>query len=336
MISFNDAVEGYLINARARQLSPKTLDDYNNSFRHFRNWLNAKECDGDSVAIDEIDHHDIRDFLAWLSDVEIEPDSIAPKPARTLSKKSISNIHTALSALWTWAISEKLVDDHVVRAVQAPEPEQPAIKAFSKSDVERILEACRYTERYKREGKAECRNRRPTAVRDRAIVLTLLDTGARSGEIFQSKAYPERYARVGDLDQDNLTISVWGKGDKERLLRISPQTLQAIWRYLMQRDDYISKSPLFASARAGGPLTQSAVSQLMQRLGERAGVDNVHAHRFRHTFAINFLRNGGKTLELQHALGHTSLEMVKRYVEIAEVDMEDAHRRASPVANWHL
>jgi transcriptional regulator with XRE-family HTH domain len=52
--------------------------------------------------------------------------------------------------------------------------------------------------------------------------------------------------------------------------------------------------------------------------------------------AYNFLRNGGKTLELQRLLGHTSLAMVKRYVAIAEVDLERAHRRASPVSNWDL
>jgi site-specific recombinase XerD len=335
-LSFNRAVEGYLIDARARQLSPKTVDGYQNSFRHFRNWLaSTGRGDADEVEINALSRHDIRDFLAWLGEIEVEPGGVAPGPSHGLSKKSIKNIHCALSALWTWAMSEGLVDTHIVRAVDPPEPREKAIEPLTRDEVQRLLEACQHTKSYKREGKAECRNTRPTAQRDRAIILTLLDTGARSGEIFQSRRHPDRYVRVSDLDQDNLTIAVVGKGDKERILRISPSTLRAIWRYLSQRGEYRPGDALFASSR-GGPLQQTSASNLIKSIAENAGIDDVHPHRFRHTFAINFLRNGGKTLELQRLLGHTSLAMVKRYVAIAEVDLERAHRRASPVSNWDL
>ena len=76
--------------------------------------------------------------------------------------------------------------------------------------------------------------------------------------------------------------------------------------------------------------------ELLQRVGERAGVRKVHPHRFRHTFAVNFLLNRGNVFALQRILGHTSLEMVNRYLAIAQADIEQAHREASPVANWLL
>jgi len=71
------------------------------------------------------------------------------------------------------------------------------------------------------------------------------------------------------------------------------------------------------------------------RIGQKAGI-HANPHRFRHTFAINFLRNGGDICALQAISGHTSLEMVKRYLAIARADVETAHKKASPVICWNL
>ena len=69
---------------------------------------------------------------------------------------------------------------------------------------------------------------------------------------------------------------------------------------------------------------------------KRAGVPGAHLHRLGHTFAITFLRNGGNVLALQTILGHESLDMVKRYLKIAQTDLQKAHQDASPVMNWPL
>jgi integrase/recombinase XerD len=327
-ITLSQAFEGYLLDAHARQLSSKTILDYTNAFRHLNNYI------GDPP-LNDISADDIRRFFAHLGSRRVVSGGVASRPPRVLSNKSILNIHIALSALWTWAIKEGFATHHVVRAVRPPKPEKPAIEPFSKADIEALLKACKRSQSYTRPGKQECDHARSTADRDRAMILLLLDTGVRASELC---ADPKRKAPgllIQDVDQRNLNIKVMGKGDKERIVPISPRTSKAIWRYLLSRPDASTTAPLFISQR-GGPLTSSGLLQLIRRLGQRAGISDAHPHRFRHTFAINFLRNGGNSLELQRLLGHSTLEMVKRYVDLAQVDLENAHRRASPVTNWRL
>ena len=104
---------------------------------------------------------------------------------------------------------------------------------------------------------------------------------------------------------------------------------------MTDRQDAPVRDPLFASLQ-GGALDRQALLALLVDLGARAGITDVHPHRFRHTFAINFLRNGGNVYELQMALGHTTMEMVRTYLALAETDLQRAHEEASPVTRWHL
>jgi len=327
-ITLSQAIEGYLLDANARRLSPRTITTYLQIFHRFQDYL------GD-VLLTEISPDDIRRFLNHLASAPIIPSSPIARPPRTLSDKTIHNHHIALSALWTWATKEGFTTHHIVRAVDRPQFEQRAIHPYSRQDIEAMLTACNRSQPYIRPGKRECTHARTTASRDRAIILLLTDTGLRASELAADPRRQTPGLRIQHLDQRNLQITVFGKGDKERLLPICHQTLKATWRYLVTRPDAIPADPLFLSKQKG-PLTTSGLYQLTHRLGQRAGILNAHPHRFRHTFAINFLRNGGNIYALQRMLGHTTLEMVKRYLELAQTDIENAHRRASPVANWNL
>lgn len=83
-------------------------------------------------------------------------------------------------------------------------------------------------------------------------------------------------------------------------------------------------------------MTRDNLLNLVVRIAKRAGVRGANVHRFRHTFAIQFLRNGGSVLALQDALGHERMETVRIYAKLAEVDLQAMQRAASPADGWEL
>ena len=133
----------------------------------------------------------------------------------------------------------------------------------------------------------------------------------------------------------NMRITVMGKGSKQRTIPFSPRTGQVLWRYLAQRKDSTADEFLFVT-NEGRMLTRSRILNILRTLGSRAGVNGVNVHRFRHTFAINFLRNGGDPYSLQRLLGNSTMEMVLRYLFIAQADLDKNHKLTSPVDNWRL
>lgn len=307
MITFSQALEGYFLHAEARRLSPHTIADYANTFRKFQDFLND-----DDPPLAEITADQVRRFLAAQDH---------------LSKKTLLNYHIGLSALWTWAVEESLVKHHVIKKVKRPKPEKPVIKPYTKEDIEAMLVVCKSTQTYILPNKSECHRTRPTALRDRAIILVLIDTGIRASELCK--------IIIADLDRRGKRVFIQGKGSKERTVFISSVTAQAIWRYLTTRPDVHDDDLLFVT-RQGRPLTRDNLRLLISRLGRRAGIPHANVHRFRHTFAVALLKNGANAFTLQHLLGHSTMEMVKTYLTMAQQDDGNVHRHASPVANWRL
>ncbi len=322
-LRLSQAIEGFFLEARARQLSPNTISDYRNTCNKLKAWLN------DNPYMHEIETDSIEEFLAHLGSTPQISRSPISRKAKPLSKKSLLNVHTGLSALWTWALREGVVTEQIIREIPRPKPETRAIIPLTRDEVAALLNACRATKGYFQKG-TWCTNARPTEQRDQAIIRTLVDTGLRASELCDLK--------IADFDMPNHRLKAFGKGSKERVLTIGDRTTKAIWLYLTKDRpaDINADEPLFVNDDGDDCLTRRALGLLLERLGERAGVLDVHPHRLRHTFAITFLRNDGDIYSLQMMLGHSTLDMVKKYLAIAQTDVEKAHRKASPIDNWKV
>ena len=221
-----------------------------------------------------------------------------------------------------------------MKLVLAPHFEEPPIEPYSKADIEALLKAAEFCREASPTRRRTFTMHRGTARRDRAIILTLLDTGLRASELCS--------LLIGDVDQRTGRIQVkhgvrgGAKGGKGRIVFLGKTARNALWRYLAEREDgEDANAPLFIG-RTNRPINKTALRTLITAIGQRANVKKCHPHRFRHTFAITYLRSSGDVFTLQSLLGHSTLEMVQHYARIAEVDIEQAHRRASPADNWRL
>lgn len=321
-LKLSQAVEGVLFYKRASGKSANTLADYRNGYAKLALYLT------DNPPFASITRDQLVGFFAWLRDDYISrPGGAVKRPPIKLSAKSILNVHTALSSLWTWAVEENIVKANPLRSIAPPKVAETVVETLTREQVEHLLEACERN-RY-RSGQTTAE--RPTGDRDRAIVLTLLDSGLRAQELCDIK--------VGDANLAGNSIKVKGKGNKERIVYVGKRTAKAIWKYLLPRIETMKPEDrlfLVSYPSDPGPMDRKVLLHLLKRIGERAGVPNVYPHRFRHSFAITYLRNGGDVFTLQSLLGHSDLAMVRRYARIAQMDCERVHQTASPVDCWKL
>lgn len=306
-LKLSQALLGYDLYAKARHLSDHTILDYQNTFTRFQTWLG----DQDPIMAD-ITQEMVCQFMA---------------DQKRVSNKTLLNYHVGLSALWTWALGEGIVEDHVIHRVPRPKPEKRSVVPFEEHEIKAMLSALGRSRVYQRQGYRASDHSLPNAERNRAIILLLLDTGIRASELCG--------AVISDINLRNRNLRVFGKGAIERTIPFSATTGQAIWRYLSTREGYTLADPLFVNSM-GRSLDRTQLFHLLDTIADRAQVQDCNVHKFRHTFAINYLRNGGNPYSLQVMLGHSAMDMVKRYLKIADADLERFHRRASPVDNWRL
>jgi integrase/recombinase XerD len=143
----------------------------------------------------------------------------------------------------------------------------------------------------------------------RTILLSALDTGCRIDELLTLKRT--------NLDFDNLCLKVLGKGKKERIVPFSVEL-----RKVLRIHDFDFVFP----TRHGGKISYHNLNRDYRNLCEKLKIKKEGSfHRLRHTFALNYVRNGGGLIHLQKQLGHTSLQMTRRYTELETTDLQRAH-----------
>lgn len=142
---------------------------------------------------------------------------------------------------------------------------------------------------------------------------------------------------VEGIIEENRCLKVWGKGSKERIVPFGRTTQKALWRYVTfyRPESCLLRQDMLFLTADGRPLTKNRVETILKIYGKRTGIKGVRIspHTFRHTGAVAFLRNGGDLFTLQRIMGHSSLEVLRGYVNLSQSDLRRVHESASPLDN---
>ena len=311
--SVQSLTKGFVLTQRTDCKSPRTIEYYESNLRRFL-WYADQQKWPDDVRL--ITEWYIREFLAYAGE-EGNRWGLSGNGSESSRQKAtyctVHHYYCVLKAFFNWCVREGFITESPLAKIKLKNPRLNVVQPYSSQDILKMIKVCDYD--YKN-------NVQLLGSRNKAIILMFLDTGLRASELANIK--------LDEIDSERGWIKVKGKGAKERVVRIGATAQKALWRYLVYRER--NKYEELWLTEEFRPMKVGGIQIMLMRIKERAGVTSKgNCHRFRHTFALNFLRQDRNPFNLQYLLGHSDLRMVKHYV--STLGMEDAlkaHESASP------
>lgn len=229
---------------------------------------------------------------------------------RNISSTTIQTYIRALRSFLTWCYQQEYIPVNLSEKFRLPKAQRKAIDVLTDSEVRRLL---------------FCFNLRYLVhLRNYCMCSLMLDSGLRLHEVVTLT-----------IEHTHLSegyIIVDGKGNKQRVVPLGMNTRKYLFRYLSRRPGCASTDRVFLMSNLE-PVTDATLRQMFRKLKKRSGIPRLRAHLLRHTFATRYLENGGDMYALQQILGHTSLEMVKKYVHSTTRKIVPKFPEFSPLDN---
>ena len=300
----------FLINKRVSGRTERTIQQYQDTLNRFFREVQKSPL--------EITSDDIKVYLATK---EVRDNC---------SKVYLQDILRVISSFYQWMVKEEFIIRNPMNKVDDIKTPKVRKEAFTESQIEKLRFAI------------------GNDVRLMCIFEMLFSTWCRVSELAQIK--------LKDIAEDREAVLIHGKGSKDRVCYINARAKICLQMYLNERTDdneylfpncrlkvtgeknYIAVECKKAKVRpkdwwkvkeliSTGHIDKSSIGALVRKLGTRAGVENVHPHRFRRTGATFALRRGMPIEQVSKLLGHESIETTQIYLDISEQDIALAHRK---------
>jgi len=285
-------IESFLVDRRAANMAAGTVTFYQAKLSNFQ-----KFCDSQAITqLDQLTPQNLREYLITLE-------------ATGHTSGGIHAYYRTLRTFLKWYENEAEPEAwrNPITRVKPPKVEQEILEAADEKDVQAMLDTCK--------GKSFA------DLRDKAIILTLLDTGIRASEALNLD--------LADVDCIRGDVLVrQGKGRKPRTVFTGKRTRKALRAYKLART---SDNPALFVTDEGERMEYEGLRAVMTRRAKRAGVEPPNLHSFRRFFALNCLRNGMDIFTLQKLMGHADLQILRRYLNQIDEDLERGHAQYGPV-----
>jgi integrase/recombinase XerC/integrase/recombinase XerD len=272
-----DLLNQYLDNHRVIGTSEKTLEGYEFQVRRLLKWAGEKPLTEALLA----------EYLLSCRQVSENMPKAAYSPLKTFFK---------------WCVERGLMKKNPLAGIRSPKAPKRVLPALTRTETRHLL--------------SSLNGHTLACIRNKAMILTIVDTGVRASELLGMT--------LADLHLDRGVIMVRGKGSKFRRVFITSPTKDALQSWLAHHDG--SEPQLWLGER--GPLTYSGLNMMMMRLSRRLGFE-VRPHKLRRTAATTMLRNGADVLTVSKILGHSSIAVTQRYLDLTDGDLQERHGRFS-------
>ena len=277
-MTIREAFDDFMFEQRVRNNSPATITFYSSALSSFVDWVSRSAANVGELTIKQY-----MDYIIFLSSSGIKSTSVN------------TNLR-AVKAFYNYLIDEEIIGD-CSRKLKLIKQQKEEIIPLSDDEIQRLL-SC-----FDTSDELELRNK--------CFTLLMLDCGLRRSELCRLK--------VSDVDFTQKSILVNGKGSKQRLVPMGELTFRCLESYFHrtapQRSGKISAS--FFLDRRGNGIDINVIKMVFQDLKERTGIQRLHPHLLRHTFATLYLVDGGNLEMLRCLLGHSSISITQIYLHLS-------------------
>lgn len=299
--SMSFQVDNYINSIIQRNLTPKTIESYTGHLNTFKQY---RASNGHSLLCDEITEADILDYLASQRN-------------KGSKQTSLNNVIATLRPFLNYLVDREIIHVNPMQKIRKGKNDQEIIIPFTPEDIKALLSQCTRTTY--------------VGYRDYCIMLMLYGTGMRISECLGL------HIQDVDFKQDKIYITTT-KNRHPRIVGLSKKLKAELQKFIplclseCQPKDYLWQG------QDGSPLAVRSLQQNATNYGKGAGIKDkrVSPHTFRHTFAIEFLRNGGSTASLRTQLGHLSISTVEKYLYFADTHIIEDTKRFNPFDNLSI
>lgn len=274
-----------------KKFSLYTVDNYDKDITEFREYLVMNNIN----SFKKVNYSLVRKYLVFLYEKRYKNTTIC---------RHISS----LRSFYKYLLGNKLINENPMELISLPKKEQRLPNFLYYNDLEKLLETPDQSTNI--------------GLRDKLIFELLYSTGVRVSELVNIK--------VKDIDFENKSIRIFGKGKKERIVLFGDQALKLINIYLTRRD--FTSEYLILNNR-GNKITTRGVDLIIHKNSLKSGLKNkITPHTMRHTFATHMLNDGANLLTVQELLGHENLKTTQVYTHVSNERLRNVYLNAHPRA----